>query len=593
MDKPRTRRASKYKKSDVENQTRIFNLTPLNDNQRLYINALETSPQVIVTGFSGTGKTFIAATYAANMYAAKQIDRIILTRPNVSVGKDLGYFPGPQPLWSKVLTPTGWTEIGKLSVGDKVIGSHGKPVTVTGVYPQGVKTVYEIFTSDGRVACSSDDHLWYTTTWEQNKRKKPGSVKPLSEIMKSLKTEKGKLNHYLPTVPAVEFETSEHLPIPPYTLGCLIGDGSFGETITLANKEEDFEIRNRCAKEVYQSFGLKMKSNGMLHYFSGNYPSNKKTKLDKSLTGRWTNPLKQAVDSLGLLKVHGPLKFIPPSYMFSSVEDRLNLLRGLMDTDGSVKKAGEAVFHTSSQELAENVQELVWSLGGNAVIKNRGKREASLYLGRAIEANHPSFDVRVSLLDYNPFYLSRKASRYKQSYLHTPKIKSVELLGEQECVCISVESDDHLYVTSSYILTHNTLNEKFAPWVAPVIDVLNEQLGKGVVETGIKNGNIEMAPLATMRGRSFHDAFIMLDESQNVSIPEIKMFLTRIGKGCKVVINGDIRQSDLNQQSGLSKILHMVKKYHMDVPVIEFGIDDIVRSDLVKEWVVNFDKEGL
>jgi phosphate starvation-inducible protein PhoH and related proteins len=138
-----------------------------------------------------------------------------------------------------------------------------------------------------------------------------------------------------------------------------------------------------------------------------------------------------------------------------------------------------------------------------------------------------------------------------------------------------------------------SLEEKFAPWAAPVIDVLNEQLGKGVVETGIKNGNIEMAPLSTMRGRSFKNAFILLDEGQNTSIAEIKMFLTRIGKGCKVVINGDIKQSDLTSQSGLSKVIHLVKKYNMPVPVVEFTVDDIVRSDICKQWIMAFEEEKL
>jgi phosphate starvation-inducible PhoH-like protein len=138
-----------------------------------------------------------------------------------------------------------------------------------------------------------------------------------------------------------------------------------------------------------------------------------------------------------------------------------------------------------------------------------------------------------------------------------------------------------------------TLEEKFSPWAAPVLDVLQEQLGRGVVETGVKNGNIQMAPLSTMRGRSFHDAFIILDEGQNTTIAEMKMFLTRIGKGCKVVINGDIRQSDINGQSGLSKILHLAKKYQLPVPVIEFGVDDIVRSDICKQWILAWESEGL
>jgi len=136
-----------------------------------------------------------------------------------------------------------------------------------------------------------------------------------------------------------------------------------------------------------------------------------------------------------------------------------------------------------------------------------------------------------------------------------------------------------------------SLEEKFAPWAMPVLEVLQDQLGKGVVETAIKSGNIEMAPLSTMRGRSFKNAFIILDEAQNTSVAEIKMFLTRIGQNCKVVINGDIRQSDVQQQSGLSKIIHLAKKFNMDVPIIEFGVEDIVRSDICKNWIIAFESE--
>ena len=96
-----------------------------------------------------------------------------------------------------------------------------------------------------------------------------------------------------------------------------------------------------------------------------------------------------------------------------------------------------------------------------------------------------------------------------------------------------------------------------------------------------------------MRGRSFKNAFIILDEASNTTTPEMLMFLTRIGNGCKVVINGDVRQQDIREQSGLSKVLHLVKKYNMEVPVIEFNVDDIVRSDMVKEWIKVFTEERL
>lgn len=134
-----------------------------------------------------------------------------------------------------------------------------------------------------------------------------------------------------------------------------------------------------------------------------------------------------------------------------------------------------------------------------------------------------------------------------------------------------------------------TKDEKFAPWAAPVLDVLEEHLGRGVVETAIKSGNIEMAPLTMMRGRSFHDAFIILDEAQNCSVAEIKMFITRVGENCKTVINGDIKQSDIKMESGLSKLLELVEKHNLPVPVIEFGVDDIVRGDLCKQWIMAFE----
>jgi hypothetical protein len=269
------------------------------------------------------------------------------------------------------------------------------------------------------------------------------------------------------------------------------------------------------------------------------------------------------------------------------------VLKGLMDTDGSVKKNGECVFHTSSLTLARDVQHLVRSLGGNSSIRFRGIRPNSTLDGRVVKSKHDAYDVSVKLLGINPFHLSRKASRWKTTFLHHQRIVSVKQVGYEDCRCILVDSNDHLYVTSDFVLTHNTLEEKMMPWVMPVLEVLHWNLGKGTVETGIKNGNIEIAPFETMRGRSFQDAFVILDEAQNVTVHEIKMFLTRIGQNCKVILNGDIQQSDLSETSGLSKAIHLAKKHHIPVPVIEFDFDDIVRSELCKQWIKAFTKENL
>ena len=138
-----------------------------------------------------------------------------------------------------------------------------------------------------------------------------------------------------------------------------------------------------------------------------------------------------------------------------------------------------------------------------------------------------------------------------------------------------------------------TLEEKAAPWALPVLDVLERKLGKGVVETALKAGNIEVAPLAIMRGRSFEDAFIICDESQNITFHELKMLLTRIGDGSKLVLNGEVMQSDLKEADGLTKIVHLIKKHMLPVPIVEFEVKDIVRSDMTKLWVETFMKERL
>ena len=151
----------------------------------------------------------------------------------------------------------------------------------------------------------------------------------------------------------------------------------------------------------------------------------------------------------------------------------------------------------------------------------------------------------------------------------------------------------HVAVGKELGFLKGDLTEKTMPWALPVLDVLEKHLGKGTVETGIKNGNIEMAPLALMRGRSFDSAFIIVDETQNITTHELKMLLTRVGEGTTIVLNGDVQQSDLKEADGLSKVIHLAKKYMLPVPIIEFGVEDIIRSDITAMWVKTFMKEKI
>ena len=138
-----------------------------------------------------------------------------------------------------------------------------------------------------------------------------------------------------------------------------------------------------------------------------------------------------------------------------------------------------------------------------------------------------------------------------------------------------------------------SLEEKFGPWAAPVIEAIKERIGAAAFDIAVKNGDIEMVPFEVMRGRSWRDAFILLDEAQNATPAEMKTFLTRIGEDCTVVINGDVSQCDLRETSGLRTVIHLIKSQMLPVPVIEFNQDHIVRSGTCAMWVRAFEAAHL
>jgi phosphate starvation-inducible PhoH-like protein len=133
-----------------------------------------------------------------------------------------------------------------------------------------------------------------------------------------------------------------------------------------------------------------------------------------------------------------------------------------------------------------------------------------------------------------------------------------------------------------------SLEDKFAPWATPLVDAIKERIGAAAFGIAQRAGEIEMVPFEVMRGRSWSDAFILLDEAQNASIAELKLLLTRIGENARLVINGDVEQCDLQQSSGLATIVDLVRSRELPVPIIEFTMDDIVRSGACEMWVRAF-----
>ena len=135
-----------------------------------------------------------------------------------------------------------------------------------------------------------------------------------------------------------------------------------------------------------------------------------------------------------------------------------------------------------------------------------------------------------------------------------------------------------------------SMEEKFAPWAAPITDAIKERIGEAAYDIALKRGDIEMVPFEVMRGRSWKEAFVILDEAQNTNAAQMKTFLTRIGEDCKVVVNGDVSQCDLTENSGLRTVLDLIRSRNLPVPVIEFGLADIVRSGICAMWTRAFEE---
>lgn len=128
------------------------------------------------------------------------------------------------------------------------------------------------------------------------------------------------------------------------------------------------------------------------------------------------------------------------------------------------------------------------------------------------------------------------------------------------------------------------VEEKYMPYLTPFLDVLHERLGKSRVEYLLKTGKIEAAPFAYMRGRTFKNAIVILDEAQNATPAQMKLFLTRIGENCKVIVNGDEDQKDIVGLSGLTDAIKRLS-FIPSIKVVRFTQADIVRSGLVQEIV--------
>ncbi|MGH3420064.1 MAG: PhoH family protein [Streptosporangiaceae bacterium] len=449
------------------------------------------------------------------------------------------------PLATPVLTPDGFRPIGELTVGDLVIGSDGKPTPVIGVYPQGEKDIYRLTAQDGASTLCSGDHLWAVATRDDRRRGKPPRVLTTREMIGNLRA-----NHYhryelpLHSEP-VRFPYRE-IPMDAYALGLLLGDGCVTGTVTpsfaTADPELAYELKVRLP-------GIDVRHRHGVNYMLGQLTS------PWSTTALVENPVTGALRRLGLYGTRSTTKFVPELYLYNSHKVRLAVLQGLLDTDGGPvtqrNRTCRVQYVTTSPRLRDDVIFLARSLGGIAYQRTRpaAGREPHLVNGHLVHHRHDAYIVDIRLPEgIEPFRLTRKRDTYNAAGgggRPMRFIESIEPAGTAEAVCISVAAADSLYTTEDFLLTHNTLN----------------------------------------------DSFIILDEAQNTSAEQMKMFLTRLGFGSRVVVTGDVTQVDLpaGQVSGLRVVQDILDGIE-DIHFARLTSHDVVRHRLVGKIVDAYER---
>lgn len=364
-----------------------------------------------------------------------------------------------QPLSSKILTPNGWKTMGDVKIGDYVMGSDGKKQKVLGTYPQGVRPIYDVYFSDGTKTQCDEEHLWSVNRFYKRNRKIKGKwspnntyeVLPLSVIKDTIKikTKKQDFNNYLiPQIQPIEFEFQPVI-LDPYVLGVMLGDGCLNESMSFTTKDDDiinyvsefYGKNNISVNEYFRDVESEVDGNVII-----------KT---KSLTTVRLYKARPIFESLNLFKTKSKTKFIPKNYLYNSVWVREKVLQGLIDTDGWID--GQLVgYSTVSEQLMEDVRELVLSLGGTCHVKEKTIK----YKYKNNISDRKSYTLHISFPNNGiiPSLCGRKISRfkYRSKYEKNKFITDVNYSHDEEAQCIYVENSDHLYVTNDFILTHNT-----------------------------------------------------------------------------------------------------------------------------------------
>ncbi|WP_175881302.1 replicative DNA helicase [Burkholderia sp. BCC0044] len=488
-----------------------------------------------------------------------------------------------QPLDAKVKTLSGWKRMGELAIGDALASVDGAPSMVTGIYPQGEREVYRVRFSDGRSAECCDEHLWcvHFREWEKPR------VLSTAEI-RTLLTRERYRNRLWIDMPSGEFGHREALPVDPWVLGALLGDGALGGTAVRFSVKAE-ETLSRMRARVDASLELE---------YAGQYDWRIKRRPSTAAAARPSvNPLKAALEQLGVWGRTSYDKFIPRIYLDADKDARLDVLRGLLDTDGWVESWGTVRYSTASAQLASDVRELARSLGAWCQV---AEKATSFTVDGERRAGATAYICTISHPDPQSLFLfegKRERLTAGRTRRKLPVITGIEPSRRAATQCISVSHPSRLYVTDDYVVTHNTaFSMNIGEYVAveyglPVAVFSMEMPGTQLVmrmlgsigrldQHRMRTGRLtdEDWPKLTHAVQKMSEAQLFIDETGGLNPMELRSRARRLARQCGklglIIVDylqlmsgssqGENRATEISE---ISRSLKSLAK-ELDVPVI-------------------------
>lgn len=376
------------------------------------------------------------------------------------------------PLNSDIMTLTGYKKMKDIQLGDSLIDGLGKECKVIGIYPQGIQPVYKVTFSDRTSTLCSLDHIW-RVGWYSNKQ---ATVKwddlTLKEIMKRGLKKKNNTSGWKFRIPIPKINCwNNSVPIDPYLLGVLLGDGDLGSSSNIKVSLYEKDIFNKI-KIILNNLGYDL-------HLCDNNKSEIKDYSIVCLTE--TKGFINYINNLDI-RCRSIEKHIPQEYLFTTFENRIKLLQGLFDTDGYIDSHNNFIFTTSSPKLSEDFAFLVRSLGGTDTIVEKpfGYKHNGYYI-----QCHNHFNHYIKFDNDFEFCTSIKHKKRIKNKQNAPlrRIINIEYVGEEECQCIAVDSLDSTYMTNDLIVTHNTTSARI------IANLINNGQGRPIeIDCASNNG---------------------------------------------------------------------------------------------------------